>query len=163
MITNYNLFLDDVRIPTHVTWAAIPKNQHYSVVRNYKEFVDLITLRGLPKFVCYDHDLADCHYGDGLNGRGIDYDKYTEKTGYDCAKWLVNYCINKGVKHPPYIVHSLNPIGKKNIESYIESYNKTLAEKCSSCLADVSNTAFKVVNTKILCGTCVAELDNPSF
>ena len=125
MITNYNLFLDDVRIPTRVTWVEIPKNQHYSVVRNYNEFVDLITLRGLPKFICYDHDLADCHYGDGLNGRGIDYDKYTEKTGYDCAKWLVNYCVDKGVKHPPYIVHSLNPVGKKNIESYIENYNKT--------------------------------------
>ena len=126
MITNYNLFLDDVRIPTHVTWVKIPDYQHYSVVRNYKQFVDLVTLRGLPKFVCYDHDLADCHYGDGLNGRGIDYDKYTEKTGYDCAKWLVNYCVDKGVKHPPYIVHSLNPVGKKNIESYIENYNKTL-------------------------------------
>ena len=125
MITNYNLFLDDVRIPTHVTWVKIPDYQHYSVVRNYKQFVDLITLRGLPKFICYDHDLADCHYGDGLNGRGIDYDKYTEKTGYDCAKWLVNYCVDKGVKHPPYIVHSLNPVGKKNIESYIENYNKT--------------------------------------
>jgi len=46
MITDYNLFLDDVRIPTHVTWVEIPANQHYSVVRNYKEFVDLISLRG---------------------------------------------------------------------------------------------------------------------
>ena len=74
MINNYNLFLDDVRIPTHVTWVDFPRDQHYSVVRNYQEFVDLITLRGLPKFVCYDHDLSDCHYGDGLNDRGIDYD-----------------------------------------------------------------------------------------
>ena len=124
MITNYNLFLDDVRIPTHVTWANIPANQHYSVVRNYKEFVDLITLRGLPKFVCYDHDLSDCHYGHGLSNDDIPYDSYSEKTGYDCAKWLVNYCINKQIKHPDYIVHSLNPVGKKNIESYIENYNK---------------------------------------
>ena len=125
MITDYNLFLDDVRIPTHVKWVEIPANQHYSVVRNYKEFVDLITLRGLPKYVCYDHDLSDCHYGHGLNNDEIPYNSYDEKTGYDCAKWLVNYCVDKGVKHPPYIVHSLNPIGKKNIESYIESYNKS--------------------------------------
>jgi hypothetical protein len=126
MITDYNLFLDDVRIPTHVTWVEIPANQHYSVVRNYKEFVDLITLRGLPKYVCYDHDLSDCHYGHGLNNDEIPYGSYKEKTGYDCAKWLVGYCFAKKIKHPPYIVHSLNPIGKKNIESYIESYNKIL-------------------------------------
>jgi hypothetical protein len=115
MISNYNLFLDDNRIPTHVTWVDIPKDQHYSVVRNYQEFVDIITLRGLPKFVCYDHDLND-----------IPYDSYTEKTGYDAAKWLVDYCMKKGVKHPPYVVHSMNPVGKRNIESYIESYNKTV-------------------------------------
>ncbi len=60
MITDYNLWLDDFRYPNDVTWVAIPKDQHYSVVRNYKEFVDLISLRGVPKFVCYDHDLADC-------------------------------------------------------------------------------------------------------
>jgi len=113
MITDYNLWLDDFRYPNDVTWVAIPKDQHYSVVRNYKEFVDLITLRGVPKFVCYDHDLSDC-------------DNIKEMTGYDCAKWLVGYCFVKKIKHPPYIVHSMNPVGKKNIESYIESYNKTL-------------------------------------
>jgi len=125
MITKYNIFLDDIRVPTDVTWVYIPVDQHYSVVRSYKEFVDLITLRReVPKYVCYDHDLADCHYGDGLNNDQIDYNKYQEKTGYDCAKWLVNYCMERGIKHPPYIVHSMNPIGKLNIESYINSYNR---------------------------------------
>lgn len=126
MITKYNLFLDDVRLPNHVTWVDLPPNQHYSVVRNYQEFVDLITLRGLPKFVTYDHDLSDDHYGHGLRGDNIPYDQYAEKTGYDCAKWLVDYCMKKGVKHPPYQVHSMNPIGKKNIISYVESYNRTV-------------------------------------
>jgi len=126
MITNYNLFLDDLRIRTHVTWVNVPKDQHYSVVRNYQEFVDIITLRGLPKFVCYDHDLNDIHYGHGLQGDDIPYDSYTEKTGYDAAKWLVDYCMKKGVKHPPYVVHSMNPVGKQNIISYVESYNRTV-------------------------------------
>ncbi len=126
MVTKYNIFLDDVRVPTDVTWADVPIDQHYSVVRNYKEFVDLITLRGVPKFVCYDHDLADSHYGHGLNNDDIPYDFYKEKTGYDCAKWLVAYCSENNFKHPPYVVHSMNPIGKQNIEAYINSYNKTL-------------------------------------
>jgi hypothetical protein len=125
MITNYNLFLDDVRIPTHVTWADVPKDQHYSVVRNFNEFVDIISLRGLPKFVCYDHDLSAEHYKD-IGKPSMNYNDYEERTGYDCAKWLVAYCLEKNIKHPPYVVHSLNPIGKNNIESYIESYNKSL-------------------------------------
>jgi hypothetical protein len=129
MITKYNLFLDDVRVPTNVTWAAIPQDQHYSVVRNYDQFISLILARGVPKYVCYDHDLADAHYEsfnsiDGQGGLNIDYSKYREKTGYDCAKWLVDFCQRQNIKHPPYIVHSLNPVGKKNIESYIENYNK---------------------------------------
>jgi hypothetical protein len=128
MITNYNLFLDDVRIPTQVTWVDLPINQHYTIVRNYNEFVDLITLRGLPKFVSYDHDLADSHYGDGLRGDNINYNKYVEKTGYDAAKWLVNECMKKGVKHPPYVVHSMNPVGKQNIINYVESYNRSIKE-----------------------------------
>lgn len=113
MISKYNLFVDDVRVPTDVTWADVPIDQHYSVVRNYKEFVDLVTLRGVPKFVCYDYDLADC-----VN--------IIEMTGFDCAKWLVAYCSDRNIKHPSYVVHSKNPIGKQNIESYINSYNKML-------------------------------------
>lgn len=124
MKRKYNLFLDDIRVPTDVTWVNIPADQHYSVVRSYKEFVDLITLQGVPKYVCYDHDLAYTHYGHGLNNDEIPYNSYNEKTGYDCAKWLVGYCFAKKINHPPYIVHSMNPIGKQNIESYINSYNK---------------------------------------
>ena len=126
MITSYNLFLDDERLPHNVTWVNLPESQHYTIARNYNEFVDLITLRGIPRFVSYDHDLADSHYGHGLRGDQIPYDSYKEKTGYDCAKWLVNECMIKGVKHPPYIVHSMNPVGKQNIISYVESYNKSI-------------------------------------
>ena len=126
MITDYNIFLDDVRIPTQVTWADIPQYQHYSLVRNYNEFISLILARGLPKYVCYDHDLANEHYSDAFRNVALPYNSYTEKTGYDCAKWLVAYCAERKIKHPPYIVHSLNPVGKKNIETYIDSYNKTL-------------------------------------
>ena len=123
----YYLFLDDVRHPNQVTWVDLPQKP-YSLVRNYQEFVDLITIRGIPEFVAYDHDLSDSHYGDGLHGEDINYNKYKEKTGYDAAKWLVNECMKKGVKHPPYMVHSMNPVGKQNIINYVESYNRSIKE-----------------------------------
>ena len=124
MITDYNIFLDDVRIPTQVTWADIPQYQHYSLVRNYNEFISLILARGLPKYVCYDHDLANEHYSDAFRNVALPYNSYTEKTGYDCAKWLVNYCMEKDQDLPEYIVHSMNPAGGKNIWEYLENYRK---------------------------------------
>jgi hypothetical protein len=126
---SYHLLLDDIRNLEDVkNYKLLPnvESSKWIIVRSYKEFVDIITLRGVPQFVSLDHDLADIHYGHGLNNDEIPYNSYEEKTGYDAAKWLVNYCMERGIKHPPYVVHSMNPIGKSNIESYINSYNKTL-------------------------------------
>lgn len=124
MKSNYSLFLDDVRDPKEVTWVILPETT-WIVVRNYKSFESTILTMGMPIFVTYDHDLNDMHYGHGLKDGEIPYDEYSEKTGYDCAKFLVNECMKKGIKHPPYKVHSMNPVGKSNIISYVDSYNRS--------------------------------------
>jgi hypothetical protein len=49
------------------------------------------------------------------------YDNFKEKTGYDCAKWLCNYCIDNGIPLPEYYVHSMNPVGRENIKFYLDS------------------------------------------
>jgi hypothetical protein len=49
-----------------------------------------------------------------------------EKTGYDCAKWLVEYCVEHGLKFPEYVVHSMNPVGKENILSYVRQAQTVL-------------------------------------
>jgi hypothetical protein len=38
---------------------------------------------------------------------------------------LVEYCMNNNLEFPDYQVHSMNPIGRENIRSYIESYKKS--------------------------------------
>ena len=124
MKKKYYVFLDDVRHPNQVTWVKLPQKPYF-LVRSYKDFVDLISLKGVPEFVAYDHDLSDTHYGHGLQGDAIPYEMYQEKTGYDCAKWLVDFCEQNNVKHPDFVVHSMNPIGKENIISYIKSYNES--------------------------------------
>ncbi len=126
MKQTYNLFLDDIRVPEDVTWIKLPKVE-WVVVRNYDEFIAKIWNDGIPSFVTYDHDLSDQHYQtitESNQGR-IDYNKYREKTGYECAKFLINECNKKFIKHPRFTVHSMNPIGRQNIVSYINSYNKT--------------------------------------
>lgn len=135
---NYYLFLDDERNPKDVTWITIPKKT-WVIARTYKEFVSLITEKGrVPSFVSYDHDLSD--YASAsvsltlVNKHGIsqaDQRNIGEKTGYDCSKWLVNYCLDLKVKHPPYAVHSLNPVGADNICAYVDNYNLQHFNECA--------------------------------
>jgi len=87
-------------------------------VKNYKDFVNEISTNGLPDLISFDHDLADEHYHHYMY-KGKEYNKlyntFVEKTGLDCAKWLVEYCTSNSLKLPRYNVHSQNPIGKENI------------------------------------------------
>ena len=117
----YYIFLDDERMPWDVTWCDIRRDYHYNIIRNYSEFIAYISMFGLPDYISFDHDLADQHYGHGLNNDEIPYNRYTEKTGYDAAKWLVDYCIDKGLKFPDFDVHSMNPVGRTNIIEYVSN------------------------------------------
>ena len=123
---SYNLFLDDVRMPQDVKWVNLPSVE-WTIVRNYEAFCNIIIQRGLPRFIAFDHDLADEHYGNApVDKYGEnDYTKYKEMTGYDCAKWLCDYCIDSTLYIPDYIIHSLNPIGAANINSIIQSAKKS--------------------------------------
>lgn len=127
----YNLFLDDVRNPKRsmdYTKNGIYFNLEWEIVRSYDTFVKFITENGLPELVSFDHDLAEAHYHESMYEGGKIYMKYletiSEKTGMDCAKWLVDYCIDNGKSFPNWLVHSMNPVGKENITAYISNYLK---------------------------------------
>lgn len=109
----YKLFLDDYRHPSQVTWQMMPEGP-FVLVKTYQEFVDYITANGLPSYVSFDHDLADLHY----------LGKYvTEKTGNECAQWLVDYCRERGVALPTWQIHSMNPVGKQRIHATLTNYD----------------------------------------
>ena len=133
------LFLDDCRQPKDAI-NLIPSecNKFYwendwVVVKNYTEFVQHIEKNGIPGFISFDHDLADFHY----DYTPEDFENMTEeemitkfgsieKTGLDCAKFLVEYCESKSENIPEYLVHSANPIGKENIQKFLENAKKFL-------------------------------------
>jgi hypothetical protein len=119
----WNLFLDDERHPEDVTWAPCFVQEKYRVEewiisRSYDDAMSQILNRGFPRFVSFDHDLGETH----------------AKTGYDLAKQLVENDIMSGdyedlehqrfPKEFNFYVHSQNPIGKQNIEAYLNNYMK---------------------------------------
>lgn len=142
----YNLFLDDFRMPEdcskYMPLPTIYSKLEWVIVRNYEEFVNFISKNGLPDMISFDHDLADEHYSqDMYSGNEVydkNYEKFTEKTGYDCAKWLVSHCMDFDVDLPEYIVHSMNPAGGKNIWEYLEGYRKFRENEANSKTDKVS-------------------------
>jgi len=116
------LFLDDIRNPKDI--YKDNNNWDWIIVRTYEEFVNYIKENGIPDFISFDHDLADEHYIEYFKSeeekREFDYNKIKEKTGYDCAKWL----IENGYEIKKYAVHSFNPVGKENILNYLKNQIK---------------------------------------
>lgn len=121
------LFLDDERFPQTALRGGLvdfdvdlyKNDSDWFIARNYDEFVDYIIKNGMPEYVSFDHDLADIKYNMGKMSFS-----YREKTGYDCAKWLADYCYDNGFKLPKYQVHSANSVGKKNIQDYLKNASK---------------------------------------
>jgi len=135
-MTRYHLFLDDERSPKDCCNYMSNKRYYWDtefiVVRNYEGFVSTIKEQfkngNLPESVSFDHDLADEHYAIGVSSKD-DWDDYhfysdREKTGYDCAKFLTDFCTENNLPLPEYYVHSMNTIGRKNIVSWLENFKK---------------------------------------
>jgi hypothetical protein len=128
----YNLFLDDIRTPKvaasymHPDYADMLLNMKWITCKDYKEFVNLISNTGLPEWIAFDHDLADEHYSviDTMDWETYNKQENREMTGLDCAKWLVEYCMEHKKPLPKYFIHSMNDVGLHNIKSYLENYKK---------------------------------------
>lgn len=101
----YKLFIDDERFPADY-------DDEWVIARNFEDAVWYVEARGKPRFISFDHDL-------GMLGSG--------KTGYDFAKWFVEYCLDNYTANDilpdfGFAVHSMNPVGARNICLYMEDF-----------------------------------------
>ena len=134
MMIKYRIYLDDVRTPIDKDWV---------IVRDYIQFIKTIEELGLDNIstISLDHDLGDSAMQEYFNNVSpnfkLDYNNITEKTGLDCAKWLINHFYEKypkrlemkdrekkdiPIKFPDVYVHSANPIGSGNMMGYINNF-----------------------------------------
>ena len=132
------LYLDDVRTPKDPNNEWVDGIPQWEIVRSYDEFVKHIQLNGLDAYevISLDHDLGDSamneYYNNVHPNYTLDYSNIKEKTGMDCAKWLVAESMTKGIPLPQIYTHSANPIGSANIMGYINNYlmNCRLPQTC---------------------------------
>lgn len=112
------IYLDDVRTPVDPTWI---------VVRNYEQFVDTVTYHGLENIevISLDHDLGPSAmqewHSNVYHNYTLNYNNITEKTGMDCAKWLVEQWLD-GKPAVDVVIHSANAVGSANMQGYINNY-----------------------------------------
>ena len=96
------LWLDDFRNPKDY----IQGDYDITWVKNYDEFCSYINTNGLPDIICFDHDLGQ------------------EKSGYDCAKFVVSYCQAHNLDIPEFDMQSSNTVGKDNIRSILNNWHR---------------------------------------
>jgi hypothetical protein len=102
----YRLFIDDERFPPD------SDNLNWKIARDWDDVQTIIEQHGMPTMISFDHDLGDYTY-----------------TGYDITKFLVELDMDGNMLYQIpdeflFYVHSQNPIGKRNIESYLNNYLK---------------------------------------
>ena len=128
-MSKVKIYLDDVRTPVDSDWV---------VVRDYDAFVSNILYYGLENvdLISLDHDLGDTamveYYNNVKHNYKLEYQNITEKTGYDCCKFLVDHSMDNNIPLPLVYVHSANPIGSANMMGYINNYlmNSHLPQTC---------------------------------
>ena len=131
------LWLDDIRDPNdNIWWNWIAKEgvnlTHFNLVwvKSYDEFTKWIKFNGLPEVICFDHDLGEDVAQDrvsrGMSKRGARKLKRETLSGFDCTKWLVEYCLDKQMPFPEYRIQSANPVGAENIRGLIENFRKNV-------------------------------------
>ena len=138
------LWLDDIRDPLEGDWlvfSPIPNPFKVSWVKDYIGFTEWITENGLPDGICFDHDLSDVQafynaYPDQLenaldmtdvepeNHGKFETQWEQEKTGLDCCKWLIDYCIDNEKGLPKWNCQSANPVGKENMNALLNNFRK---------------------------------------
>ncbi len=99
----YGIWLDDERQPTETFKRAV---ETYFIAESYEDaifylanFTDEDDYQDV--FISFDHDLGE------------------EKTGYDLAKYLLEYNIDIG----GFTIHSMNPVGSRNIYELLTHYD----------------------------------------
>lgn len=121
------LFLDDVRMPQHCTGymrtrigdLVVLYHQQWDVVRDYEQFVSSINdNHNKITHISFDHDLADEHYSTKMYKSSEEYYESiegSERTGYDCAKYMKWFYDENKISYPTMFVHSMNPVGTEAI------------------------------------------------
>ena len=95
--TTILVFLDGYRLPSDVSWmkedSRVYTFDEWIIIRDYEEFVSYIDTIGVPRVISFGYNLLS-----------------KDKTGYNCAEYLIEYCSRYDLMPPVQLCHSTNKI-----------------------------------------------------
>jgi hypothetical protein len=100
----WKLYLDDVRDPDEQGWTVIRSS--------IMAVVTIVKRKEIPEFMSLDHDL----------GEDDNTMRFLKELHHIWEDWG-----SEPDLIPGYVVHSANPVGAKNIISFMESWKKSVA------------------------------------
>ena len=115
----YKLFLDDIR-NVKMVYKNL-KEEDFVIVRNFKDFKQVIIENGLPELISFDNDL------------GLDENENIAEDGYAAAKWLV-YESGIDLRNLKFNVHSANPVAAQQIQGLLDNYIRFLKSSNNNTL-----------------------------
>lgn len=94
----YKLFIDDERYPVN--------ESEWVIARSSEEAKYIVSTKGIPQFISYDHDLGG------------------DDTSMHFIRWLIERYLDGDIKTFPvnYTVHSQNPVGARNIKALLDGF-----------------------------------------
>jgi hypothetical protein len=116
------LFLDDIRDPEHVLGRIAVVSNEITICRTVGEAVQAVTKNNTFDSWQLDHDLGFILDSDGNQ---VIIGTQEPETGMEFLKWAAYHAKNKWPKGKIF-VHSANPAGRANMESYINSFEKVI-------------------------------------
>lgn len=111
---NWKLWLDDDAGKEGIESFRNPPDNSWKVAHSSAEAIALIDKLGPPRYISFDHDL-------GLLPDG------TEDTAKVVCKYLAEH-FSECALHIDYEVHSMNPAGAVWIDSYMDSWKRSLED-----------------------------------
>ena len=109
------LYLDDIRF----TLLTYKKPEEWKTIRNPLElFMVFCTNYKDVTHISFDHDLNYYNEND------------EEITGYKCLQFICDFMLEKNIDPSDYIFyfHTANPVGKKNMQSYWNNFQRHYKE-----------------------------------
>lgn len=98
--------MDDIRYPYEV-YEKPSAIGGFHILRSSDAAQGAVRAFGMPRYISFDHDLGG------------------DDTSMVFLKWLANDYWNGTDPIPEYYIHSANPVGKENIDSFMKSWEKS--------------------------------------
>jgi hypothetical protein len=103
----WHLFLDDMRIPPEDNMPSKTVRPFWTLAQSTAEAIELVKAKGMPDLMSLDHDLGG------------------EDKSLHFLRWLSDEFWDGKETIPAYFVHSANPVGARNIMSFMDSWKRS--------------------------------------